>query len=305
MLKTRWALYRVAEGVFFVLYGLSRMLPVSLFRAAALPALWVFIKIVIPRHRVSKNLRTALGNTHSPRTIRLLTRGVQCHFVQNLLDCFIQIGDSDYARRAIVVKGEEHLETALKKGSGVIALGAHIGNFVLLGTRLGMEGYPLHTLFRIPADRRIRQAIMEYLPRYHQYVIPSTPRRTAVKNILAALKRNEIVHILSDNLKRGRVDTQLFGYPVSAPRGPISLALRSGALVVPMYVVRHGRGGMQLVIEPEIPMIRNGNLSTDIAENTRRVVVHLESLIRRYPDQWNWLTVRMSKHGTKQIDTRI
>jgi lauroyl/myristoyl acyltransferase len=28
---------------------------------------------------------------------------------------------------------------------------------------------------------------------------------------------------------------------------------------------------------------------------TRRVISHLEALIRRYPDQWNWLTVRLTK----------
>jgi len=46
------------------------------------------------------------------------------------------------------------------------------------------------------------------------------------------------------------------------------------------------------VIEPEIVMKRYGNLSMDIAENTRVIILHLEALIRRYPDQWNWLTVK-------------
>jgi lauroyl/myristoyl acyltransferase len=50
---------------------------------------------------------------------------------------------------------------------------------------------------------------------------------------------------------------------------------------------------MELVIEAEIIIERRGALGADISENTKHVVIFLESLIRRYPDQWNWLTVRL------------
>ena len=114
--------------------------------------------------------------------------------------------------------------------------------------------------------------------------------------ILAALQRNEIVHILGDNLKKGRVNASLFGQRVPSPRGPISLALRSAAPLVPMYLVRNYHGAMNLIIEPEMEMTCSGNLLDDIENNTRRMVLFLESLIRKYPDQWNWLTVRLWKN---------
>ena len=50
------------------------------------------------------------------------------------------------------------------------------------------------------------------------------------------------------------------------------------------------------IIEPEIELLRNGSLGEDIATNTRRMVRYLECLIGKYPDQWNWLTVRLNKH---------
>jgi KDO2-lipid IV(A) lauroyltransferase len=115
-----------------------------------------------------------------------------------------------------------------------------------------------------------------------------------VKRIAAALKRNEIVFILADNLKRGKIQTRFFGQTVRSSRGPVSLAFRSGAPVLPMYLIRDYDGRSRLVIEPEIPLTRNGRLPEDIEENTRRITHYLETLIRRYPDQWNWLTVRMN-----------
>jgi len=76
------------------------------------------------------------------------------------------------------------------------------------------------------------------------------------------------------------------------------LALRSGAALVPLYLIRNYQGGMDLIIEPEITLGRNGRLSEDITHNTHQIVGYLENLIRRYPDQWNWLTVRMRSSHT-------
>lgn len=287
---------RICEASFLFFYGMQRRLPGWLFRKLSRPFLRLFIRLAIPRKRVVRNLSAAFGNSYTAPTKKGIAKGVQENFLQNLLDCFSQLVDPQHARKAIEIRGAENLRTALAKGKGVIALGAHIGNFVLVGTRLGIEGYRFHTLFRIPTDARIEKLIAKFLPRYYQSVISTVAKRTAVTKILAALKRNEIVHILGDNLKKGRVDAALFGQRVPSPRGPISLALRSAAPVVPMYLVRNYQGEMNLVIEPEIEMIRDGNLSEDIERNTRQMVFFLESLIRKYPDQWNWLTVRLWKN---------
>ena len=294
-----WLLHRCLEGIFFIYLGFFRLLPLILFRRLLRPVLKIIISLVIPRRRIVKNINAAFGETYSGATKNGLAKGVQEHFVTTLLDCFLQLADPEHARRNVAVEGLENLRAALAKGNGVIALGAHIGNFVLVGTRLAMEGYPVSTLFRLPADTRLKDIIERHLPSFHQQVIPSQPRRAAVRRVLKALKHNEIVFILGDNLKVGKVQTFLFGQRVHTPRGPATLALRSGAAVVPMYLIRNYRGGLQLVIEPEILLIRNGNVYEDVTGNTRQIVRYLESLIARYPDQWNWLTVRMEKYRSQ------
>jgi KDO2-lipid IV(A) lauroyltransferase len=291
-----WLLYRCLEGVFFICLALLRLLPPKLGRRSLRPALKIIIFLMNPRRRIVKNISAAFGETYSPATKNGLAKGVQDHFVRNLTDCLLQLADSEHARLNVAVEGLENLNAALAKGNGVIALGAHLGNFVLVGTRLGMEGYPVSTLFHVPADRRLKKIIERHLPSFHQQVIPSRPRRSAVRRVFAVLNRNEIVFILGDNLKKGKVRTFLFGQRVQTPRGPVTLALRSGAAVVPMYLIRNYRGGLQLVIEPEILLIRNGNVYEDVTGNTRQIVRYLEVLIGRYPDQWNWLTVRMKKY---------
>lgn len=290
-----WLLLRLLEGVFFTCLFFLRTLPASLFRRLAAPSLKLLVAVLIPRRRIVRNLTAAFGKSYSPPTKAGLARGVQENFTTGLIDCFLQIADPGRARRKIAIEGRENLDAALARGSGVIALGAHIGNFVLVGTRLGIEGYPVSTLFRMPDDGRLRALIARHLPAFHQSVIPSRPRRAAIRGIFRALKQNETVFILGDNLKQGKVESSLFGQRVHTPRGPVSLALRTGAALVPMYLVRTYGGRLRLVIEPEMLLIRNGNVYEDVTGNTRRIVGYIEGLIGRYPDQWNWLTVRMKK----------
>ncbi|MFQ5902200.1 MAG: lysophospholipid acyltransferase family protein [Candidatus Binatia bacterium] len=292
----KWLLYRFLEGSFLIFSGLRRSLSPYLFSRLMTPVLKFLIYFVVPRKRIIKNLGAAFGEAYSVATKKGLAKGVQEHFVKNLMDCFLQLDNSNYAREIVEIQGIENLDAALAKGNGVIALGAHIGNFVLLGARLGMEGYPFFTLFRLPPDQRIKSLIARTLPHFHQEIIPSLPKRVAVRQVLSALKKNEIVFILGDNLKKGKLQTLLFGQRVPSPRGPVSLALRSGAAVVPLHLIRNYQGGLHLIVEPEIPMTRNGSLSADIADNTQQIVRYLENLIRSYPDQWNWLTVRMKKY---------
>lgn len=299
--RYRKILYRICIALFFIFYSSLRLFRPAVFRWVSRPLLGLFVLVAIPRKRVLRNLIAAFGKCYSDATKSGLARGVQDHFRKNLLDCFLQMLDPEHARRSISVIGLEHLESALKKGNGAIALGAHIGNFVLAGTRIGLEGHAVHTVFRIPRDRAVKRVIERYLPRYHQSVIPSLTKRIAVKKILEALRKNEIVHILGDNLKKGTVDAQLFGHRVFSSRGPVSLALRSGAPLVPVYLIRNYHGRMQLVIEPAIEVTPTGNLAKDIAHHTRQVVSYLEALIRRYPDQWNWLTVRLSKNNSLHL----
>jgi len=74
---------------------------------------------------VTRNLSAAFGRSYSAATKDGLARGVQEHFFRNLLDCWLQLTDDQHATKIVHIHGKENLESALNKGKGVIALGAH------------------------------------------------------------------------------------------------------------------------------------------------------------------------------------
>jgi lauroyl/myristoyl acyltransferase len=108
------------------------------------PFLHVLIRFAIPRKRVVRNLSAVFGRSYSGDTKDGLARGIQEHFFRNLFDCLLQLADDQHAMKIVPIEGKEHLESALRNGKGVTAFGAHIGNFVLVGTYLGVDAHKHH-----------------------------------------------------------------------------------------------------------------------------------------------------------------
>jgi len=190
---------------------------------------------------------------------------------------------------AIGIQGEEHLQSALKQGKGVIALSAHLGNFTMIGPRLAACGYPFSAVVKQPKDQRFARLIDEYRGRVGVKTISAKPRREAARQILKALRRNEVVLMVADEFKSGGVEVEFLGRTASAPRGPVTLALRAGASVVPMFLTRDQEDRLTLHIWPEIDFVKSGDLQQDVNSNVALFTQELESMVRRYPDQWNWL----------------
>ena len=204
-------------------------------------------------------------------------------------------------RSMVQLEGEEHLRQALEKGKGVIALSAHLGNFTMIGPRLAAEGHSFNALVKQPRDRRFAQMNDEYRMKVGVKTISAKPRRRSVQQMLRALRRNEIVLVVSDEFKGGGVEVEFLGRTAPAPRGPITLALRTGAPILPMFVTRDDQDRLTLSISPEVELIKTRDRKTAIAVNVATISRVLDAMVRRYPDQWSWLGFR--ENGTPEEES--
>lgn len=190
---------------------------------------------------------------------------------------------------AVKLEGEEHIRRALDKGKGVLALSAHLGGFTMIGARLAAAGYRFSVVVKHPADERFARLTDEYRAEIGISTIPAKPRRAAVRGILKALRENHIVLIIADEFKSGDIMVDFFGLKLPAPRGPATLALRTGAVTLPMFAVRQPDDSLVLTVGEAIVSVEREDLEASVMATTALYTRHLEMAIRRYPDQWNWL----------------
>ena len=199
----------------------------------------------------------------------------------------------DEVRDLISIVGSEHLDAALAKGSGVLILSAHLGNFFLVGSRIAIDGYAVSVLVNQPRESHLARLLDKYRLQIRQKTIHAHPRKEALKVLRETLRRNEVAVIISDEYRRGTgIEVPLFGRTVIARRGPATMALRTSAAIVPACLIRQGDGALKLVIEPELELDRSGKSGDHIRENVIRITQWLEGKVQAYPDQWNWMNIR-------------
>jgi lauroyl/myristoyl acyltransferase len=298
-----WLLYRLAEYclraiIFLVPRVPDRVLVLMTAATARLTfaILWPYRKLM------EENVSMALNDEFLPvKRRKTVARTAWRNFVQGLYETACSLSTSrDMICASVAIEGEQYLKQALKKGNGVIALGAHLGNFTMIGPRVAAAGYPFSILVKHPSDQRLARLLDGYRAKTGVKTISAKPRRQAARQILGALRRNEVVCVLPDVFKSGKVNTQFLGSAVYVRRGPVTLALRAGAAVVPMCVTRDAEDRLTLHISPEIDLVQTGDLQQDVTANLALFTRHLEDMVRLYPDQW----CRLSAQGTGEQDVR-
>jgi KDO2-lipid IV(A) lauroyltransferase len=111
--------------------------------------------------------------------------------------------------------------------------------------------------------------------------------------VVRAIKQRHITCLLSDRyLSGGGVPVDFFGERTMLPAGPATLALRTGAPLLPTAVYFR-RGGVHGVVRPPVPAQREGTLRDDVARITQALARQLEELIAAAPEQWHLLHLHM------------
>jgi len=245
------------------------------------------------RTRSARNVGLALGEKLTEVQVEEIVRKSLQNFFRDFVEIAIALViPADKLRSEILIQGRENLDTALAKGHGVIVLSAHLGNFFLAGTRLAIENYPTYVLINQPRNKQFARFMDDYRLKVQQKTIHARPRREALRELSQVLRRNELAVVIADEYRGSHgIHAPFFGRTVLARRGPATLALRTGAAVVPVYLVHDQSQSLRMIIEPELDLIRTDRDKAAICENTQRMTQWLERTVRAYPEQWNWMNI--------------
>ncbi len=301
--------YRIGEFFLKGFVATFSWLPYSILSSfTRLAAQLSFLFLWKYRQQMEKNISVVMSNEFpTVKGRKALVRTAWHNFAQGVYETIrtLHLSKEEICSMA-AVQGEEHLKRALAKGRGVIGLSAHLGNFTMIGPRLAAAGYAFTAVIKQPRDEGFTRLMDSYRAQVGTKTISARPRQLAARQILKALRENDVVLLIADQFKSAGVEVEFFGRSSPAPRGPVTLALRSGAALLPMFMLRNPEGLLTLYIEPELNLTQSGNLKEDLTINVAMFSRTLETMIRRFPDQWNWLGFRQDGRipRTKRVPSK-
>lgn len=184
--------------------------------------------------------------------------------------------------------GTEHFEKAMARGKGALVVTAHYGSWELIpGAVRGRFPHLEITVTARTLPNRHVQAIVEE----RRNLGGGETLPLDAKLILRALRRNAAIGVLVDQRRkreRGGILVPFLGKRTWTNAGPATLALRTGAAVLPVHCERTAGGRQRITFGPELEMPQTGDRKADIWEGTRRINAWVEELIRARPELWLW-----------------
>ena len=277
------------------------------------------------RYLVKKNLISSFGESKTEKEIQLI---VQRHFgyleVYELMFRLPKL-DGFYNPEHWPVYGLQNLDSALSKGRGVILVITHFGYSRLLKYFLRMRGYKLWAVGaqkskRIKAEKKVKQMSKQTAFRkfmYDRLQVPTVVQdvdlyaNINLRPLVEVLKNNEILVINGDAQHAASfANLPLLGQLYPFPVGFMSLAVSTGAAILPAWVNDSGEGhGMKTIIGKPLVADSNGAARLDSSSNIEGFARIFESYIERYPHLFkiwtkeNWFEKRRAR-SRKELTKR-
>jgi phosphatidylinositol dimannoside acyltransferase len=257
------------------------------------------------RAALRSNLRQVLGPAVGGAELERVVRRGFASYGRYWIEAFrLEDLSPQEVRRRMDFEGREHLDAAVASGRGVVFATPHLGNWDFGAAWLAASGYRTAAVverLRPPElfDRFVayRQALgLELLPLDHG---PETLRA-----VLRTLRAGHLAALVCDrDLTGGGLPVTVFGAPATMPGGPASLALKTGALVLPCAVYQGRRRGRWLAVcRPPIEGRPTGDPRAEAVALTQRLAREFEVLIARAPEQWHVLSPYWRAPGWRAAD---
>ena len=277
--------------IMYLLYRFGQWLALILphrlaYKLGAFLTRFKYIVCTGERKAMRNNLKVILGENHPG--IKKYPRQIYANFGRYLVDFFrAEKIDKKFIEKFVKIEHLEYMDNALKKGKGAIGLTAHLGNWELCAQILARLGYKMNAI----ALSHTHSRIDNFFSRQRQLTgINVVPVGVSVRQCFSALKKNEIVGILGDRDFSGEngIVVDFLDRTLLAPLGPAVLSLRTGAAIVPAFVIRDEKDERYfryIFTEPIYPE-KSDDEQKDIKHLTSKYTKVIEKFVKLYPRQW-------------------
>jgi KDO2-lipid IV(A) lauroyltransferase len=242
------------------------------------------------RAMVARHQQRAAGRPLDDREVQERVRGTFGSYARYWLEIFrlpVEVRDGNVSPYFDLV-GYEHIEASVAKGRGTILALPHLGGWEWAGAWMAGQGHRLLAVVEPIEPPELFDWFADQRNAIGLEIVPLGP--DVASRVTRALRDNEIVCLLCDrDLTGDGIEVEFFGECTTLPAGPATLALRTGASLLPVATYfGPGREHHARVCAP-VPIERGGRLRDDITRITQALAREFEVLIREAPQQWHLL----------------
>lgn len=297
---------RAAWGLILLIKILFRPLPLSFAqRFGAFLGRILYYTSRRMKRRILDHMKIAFGEKYSERELRSLCRECFSNFgrVAGEFLAFLHLPKERVDELVDGGGAEKRLNLLLEKRKGIIIVSPHMGNWELLAVwvRNRFKG--------IVVGKKLR------VERYNRLIIGARSRlgletlyqEESPRAILRCLRQNFIVGILPDQDvdRLAGIFVDFFGKKAYTPTGPASLAMASGAPLLPAFMVwNEERRRYQVLTDEPMEIDLSGDKKEVLLRATEAWTRVFERYIREYPSQWAWIHRRWRTTPQRLMERR-
>jgi len=236
------------------------------------------------RRRIERNVAQVMPEKAGDKGfIRRITRHIGRGFM-------VLFYTEDYHKMlrdvAIAPDAFAEIKAAQAAGKPVIMVSGHFGEWEAIRVMLARAGMPSASIYREAAnpifERHFAKAMAVGGAGLFQTGLNGT------RKMLKHLRGGGVITILLDQRVNGGVPLDFLGKPALSSPIMAELAVKTGALLVPVYAPLRADGRVEIIVEPAIAL-------GDPLEMLQAVNDSLSAQVRAHPEQWYWLHKRWAR----------
>lgn len=281
------------QAVYWLLLGLKLLvlwIPFKLAKKIAeFLAILGYYLVKKNRNRILYNLKHIYSSKLTEPELTNLAKATYRHWAKCVVELLsIQKLSAEKLQWLIRIEGQANLDAVRKLNQGLVCVLAHYGNWELLGAYYAKVHHEaINVVGNELYDKKLDQLLNQIRERAGLKILN---RGNALKASLTAIKQKEVLAIMADYDGGGEtVQLPFFESTIKFPTAPLYFAYRSGAPVLPIFVMRQPDDTHCVYIEKPLTIGKEKDISTDFHNFITEFVDLIETYISRAPTQWVWM----------------
>ncbi|HIP24180.1 MAG TPA: hypothetical protein EYG79_11395 [Rhodobacteraceae bacterium] len=241
------------------------------------------------RRRIERNLMLVFPELPNKKA---LIKRVSQHIGRGFMVLFYS---KDYSKNlsGVVMAPDAfaEIEAAQAKGQPVILVSGHFGQWEAVRVMLARAGMPSASIYRESSNPIFERHFAKAMS-----IGSSGLFRTGLKgmrNMMKHLRAGGVITVLLDQRVNEGKPLDFMGIPALSSPVMAELAVKTGALLIPIYALLDDQGAVHIKLEPALK-------HEDPVMMTQKINDSLSAQVQAHPEQWYWLHNRWARPDISQ-----